>query len=318
LVETQDGLLEVLEGQQRLAAIRDFVRGKFSIDGSIQPEDDQIRQLHGVFYRSLSPVTKRRVDNYTVRAFKITDYSPEEPSELFYRLNQPTTLTAGEQRNSLYGTARNQLKSLVKSLQETASRETIGFSNARLAYDDVIARHLYFLEIGRFDFKVTESSISDFFRTPSGFSEKTLELATEALSKFARARAKAGKIRLNKASLLSWLLFFSRGNESSTKELLLGQFMGTTPHNRNTFLTNEAQVLFQDRASGRVTDVSSVVIRDFCLWASQFYINGDLPDRADLREQLTTVVDKFERKNVVILEELIEHEVNFASWGRLR
>src|SRR5690349_23840322 len=36
---------EVLDGQQRLAAIRDFVQGSFTVDGSIQPYDEGINSL---------------------------------------------------------------------------------------------------------------------------------------------------------------------------------------------------------------------------------------------------------------------------------
>lgn len=37
LVVTEDECLKVLDGQQRLAAIRDFVENKISIDGNITP-----------------------------------------------------------------------------------------------------------------------------------------------------------------------------------------------------------------------------------------------------------------------------------------
>jgi Protein of unknown function DUF262 len=148
LVVTSDGRLEVLAGQQRLATIRDFVHNVISIDGNISPTDARIVSWHGLYYNNLSPTEKRLIDQYSLRCFRITDYSPEEPSELFYRLNQPSMLTAGEQRNAFYGPAREQLKNLVsvfQSLDNTVN--TIGFSNTRLAYDDVISRLLYFLRI---------------------------------------------------------------------------------------------------------------------------------------------------------------------------
>jgi hypothetical protein len=131
LVVKDDGILEVLDGQQRLAAIRDFCLDQFAIDGRIEPHDTRISALHGRFYSVLEPAAKRKIDQYTIRAFRITDYEPEEPNELFYRLNQPTVLTAGEQRNALYGPARDQLKALVDSFQQYGNaRETIGFSKS--------------------------------------------------------------------------------------------------------------------------------------------------------------------------------------------
>lgn len=44
---------EVLDGQQRLVAIRDFVRGEFAVDGSIEPLDSKIQDLDGLKYRVL-------------------------------------------------------------------------------------------------------------------------------------------------------------------------------------------------------------------------------------------------------------------------
>lgn len=44
---------EVLDGQQRLAAIRDFYDNIISIDGNIQPEDKVIKELNGLHYRDL-------------------------------------------------------------------------------------------------------------------------------------------------------------------------------------------------------------------------------------------------------------------------
>jgi Protein of unknown function DUF262 len=150
LVVVNEGKMEVLDGQQRLAAIRDFIDNDFSIDGTITPVDHNIAMLGGKYYKALEKNEKRIVDNHTLHCLRITDYSPDEPSELFYRLNQPSMLTAGEQRNAFYGPAREQLKELVKLFEDGGNdKETIGFSNVRLAYDDIIARLLFFRDSGR-------------------------------------------------------------------------------------------------------------------------------------------------------------------------
>ena len=64
---------------------------------------------------------------------------PEEPGELFYRLNQLTNLTAAEQRNAFFGPVRKQIKDLVQLIKTRPDFERrIGFSNARMSYDDVL------------------------------------------------------------------------------------------------------------------------------------------------------------------------------------
>jgi hypothetical protein len=75
LVMTADGRLEVLDGQQRLATIRDFLHDEFSIDGRTTPTDDKILTFHGKFYSSLDTATQRGVDQYTLRCFRIRDAS---------------------------------------------------------------------------------------------------------------------------------------------------------------------------------------------------------------------------------------------------
>lgn len=275
LVETSESRLEVLDGQQRLAALRDFVNNRYSIDGRITPFDSFVQSLHGKFYRQLEPSVKRRIDQYPLRCFRITDYSPEEPSELFYRLNQPTMLTAGEQRNALFGPARQQLKSLVVEFEELGnSRESLGFSNLRLAYDDVLARILYFLEVGNFGAKSTETRISERFRSQEPFSEEVQNRASAAILFFSNARDQAKPFRFNKASLLSWLLFFSRFHGTEEPNLDIIQiFVDASQGNYTTHFCTEAVGVFDDRASLRVTDVSSVVFRDFVLCYLYFFLS---------------------------------------------
>src|SRR5262245_8451711 len=80
---------EVLDGQQRLVAIRDFVDGKIKVDGKIEPLDSEISDADGCTYESLSEKLRRQFDQFTIRIFRLVDYKPEEPGELFFRLNQP-------------------------------------------------------------------------------------------------------------------------------------------------------------------------------------------------------------------------------------
>jgi hypothetical protein len=284
LVATDESTLEVLDGQQRLAALRDFVNNRFTIDGFITPEDQRIEMLHRKFYRQLDPPVRRKIDHYAIRCFYITDYRPEEPSELFYRLNQPTMLTAGEQRNALFGPARQQLKELVGRFDDLGNnRDTIGFSNLRLAYDDVLARLLYFLEAENFGLKSTEARISERFRTQQPFDEQVWHRASAAVEIYSLARHAAGGYRFNKASLLSWLIFFSRFTEGVDVSVqAINRFVEAGNPRNSVRSVRDAVELFNDRASLRVTDVSSVVYRDFALcYVYHILGEGRLPSRVD-------------------------------------
>jgi hypothetical protein len=110
------GKQEVLDGQQRLVAIRDFINGLFRVDGNSEPYDPAIAALDNFLYSDLPPEVKRGFEQFTIRVFRLTDYLPGEPGELFFRLNQMTYLTAAEQRNAFFGPVREQVRSLVQLL----------------------------------------------------------------------------------------------------------------------------------------------------------------------------------------------------------
>lgn len=315
LVVLTDGRMVVLDGQQRLASIRDFLHNRFQIDGRIAPHDYTIAALHGQFYSELDQPTRRLIDNYTIRAFRITEYSPEEPNELFYRLNQPTALTAGEQRNALFGAARDQLKELVTIFEEHGnSRETIGFSNSRMSYDDVIAKLLYFCEIGTIGIKSSEGVISDRFKTPTAFGFETYDKCRNSVVQFSNARKFFGSQKFNKATLLSWLLFYARFNSIRHPEFL-HEFSSLSGRERSRYRPNELKYIFDDRASLRVSDVSSVVTRDFCLWAAYTCFDfGDTPEKI----KTNIIGDVFEAADSMREEPLaavIADRLDVEAWG---
>ncbi len=99
-------------GEQRLAAIRDFIEGEFSINGNQDPLEKHIVELDGLTWDHLPNHIKSKIEDFTIRVLTISDYKPGEPGELFYRLNQPTNLTSAEQRNAYFGEARQQVKDL--------------------------------------------------------------------------------------------------------------------------------------------------------------------------------------------------------------
>lgn len=317
LVETVDSRSEVLDGQQRLAALRDFVNNKFSIDGRITPIDETLQALHGKFYRQLDASVRRRVDQFPLRCFRITDYSPEEPSELFYRLNQPTMLTAGEQRNALFGPARQQLKSLVSTFEEIGNNtETVGFSNLRLAYDDVLARILFFIEAGNFGAKSTEARISERFRSQTPFSPETYDRVYAAILLFSNARDLAPPYRFNKASLLSWLLFFSRFRDADNVDLdCISKFIDASQGSYTAHFCTEAVHTFEDRASLRVTDVSSVVYRDFVLCYLYYYLaDREMPFSlpTGLLSEVEAMLDS---RDDLSFEAALSEKVDVETWS---
>ncbi|CAL60893.1 Hypothetical protein HEAR0699 [Herminiimonas arsenicoxydans] len=272
---------EVLDGQQRLAAIRDFLDDKLKISGTIEPFDEEIVHLDGLRFADLSEEWKRKIKRFPIRVFSIVDYKPSEPSELFYRLNQPSSLTAAEQRNSFFGKPREQIKELVKHMEDVGlQNDFLGFSNSRMAYDDALARVCVALEKGLAT-KTGATLLADRYRSGIEFDSLAYNRAKKAIDILAEIRGQAGRNnKLNKASLFSWLIFLCRTIESKPAIQLhqVALFFNNFENDRMMYaLGSESSShieavraglydIYADRVTSRVADVSSVILRDLALW----------------------------------------------------
>jgi hypothetical protein len=282
---SQTGKQEVLDGQQRLASIRDFVDNQFPIDGSTPPLDGEIESLNGKYYRDLSGDWRRRFNQFTIRIFRIVDYRSGEPAELFFRLNQPTSLTAAEQRNAFFGPVREQIKDMVETLVERDLDKTFfGFSNSRMAYDDVLARTALAVERRSISEKITSSDLTDLYRADKPLRGRTLSVIHKGIDKLAEARSTILEWpKFNKATTFSWLIFLVRPElqdiaEPSTQSLANflsffeqyrkgpSQWAEGLPLDISGASASHLIRIYENRSSSRVADVSSVILRDAVLW----------------------------------------------------
>ncbi len=278
---------EVLDGQQRLASIRDFVGGLFPVDGNTEPLDPAIRALDGEYYRDLSEEWRRRFNQFTIRVFRIVDYQASEPAELFFRLNQPASLTGAEQRNAFFGPVREQIRELVQYLEgKGLNKSFLAFSNSRMAYDDVLSRTALAVERRTLAEKITSADLEALYRKDSPLRSETIDLiaeATRTLVEVAEGKRSAFP-KFNKATLFSWLIFLVRGLLTGVSIRSHGQLRGFLSYFeaiRNTALHDPDSAarqlaglapaarlfaIYETRASSRVADVSSVILRDAVIW----------------------------------------------------
>lgn len=209
LVAKSGGRFDVLDGQQRLTAIRDFMRGVFSVDGAIEPTEQWIKDLHGLRYQQLPEGVRNEFETFPIRVFELHDYMPEEPHELFFRLNQPTNLTEAEKRNAFIGGPRNQIRDLVAWAEGVGmTQKRIGFSNSRMAYDDLLARFLLTLEQASLSEKVTAQRITNRYRTKEPFSDGSIEIAQGSIAYVMALKfldISDDRLKPNKATVHTWL-----------------------------------------------------------------------------------------------------------------
>lgn len=333
VVENNKYVDEVLDGQQRLATIRDFMDDIFTIDGNIKPLDSEIIGLNKKKFSQLDDSIKRKIRKYSIRVVRITEHKPEEAAELFFRLNQPSLLTSAEQRNAFFGTAREEIKSLVNVFEEVGgNKELIGFSNSRMAYDDIISKLCFTLEQNTLTKKITSNNITEKFVSTEGFGEKIYSDVKNVIIYFLESlhMVKAEipiKLNLNKATLYSWLLFTYRNkltlnhNELGTLiykfENVRQEFKGKTLSHRLQLENKIIQfkypyfqsmiLLFNQKASMGSTDVTSIIFRDIILEISKEII---LEKDNKLSNMLAT-----DYRITQNLQQSIEYLIRDLNWG---
>lgn len=290
VIETSCFKEEVLDGQQRLVAIKDFYNNKFSIDGKIMPTNPEILLLDSLTYDELPPQYQRKFKKFAITQITLTHHLPEEPAELFYRLNQPATLTSAEQRNAYMSPSRNQIKEMVQLFEvNNAKTETIGFSNSRLAYDEIVSKFAYILEIGTLKKKVTSSDMSNKYRQESPFEDTVINAVKTTIQRLMHAvnlNNNSVKIKFNKATLFSWFIYIHANPKIENQQLsdLIYIFEGCRQTSkghtnskmagRNNFLEELKEkhpfldsmfLVFNQRASMGSTDALSIIYRDIIL-----------------------------------------------------
>ncbi len=294
---------EVLDGHQRLQSIRMFFLDQFRINGKIEPIEEEISCLDGLLYSQLPEAIKYRFRSFSLNTFEIVDFKENEPYELFYRLNTNVVLTSAERRNTFFGPARDQVRDIVQRMCDLGySNDSIGFNNTRLGYHDVIARLLFALEIRTINKKINDKDITDRFRMKLGFSESLHSKVVVAVESLFASLCYSGKVKFNKASLFSMLLFYvvAVKDEYLTDVGKLSDFLVIYRDfiDRNAKeITLEGPVVFllelrQEygfRISTSVYDSKSVLFRHFCFC---FLMNNF--NRNMLTEHYQTLTENFE------------------------
>ena len=175
-----------------------------------------------MYYKDLPKEWQRKFRQYPVNIVRLTEYKPEEPAELFYRLNQPTALTSAEQRNAYMGTTRDLVKKISNQfIEQGASQESIGFSNSRLAYDEIISKFCYALKSGSLKKKITATDISEQYRSGVPFSDECIKTASSTTKRLMTCIQDCPdfKFNFNKATLFSWMVFIRQNLSLDDKQM---------------------------------------------------------------------------------------------------
>lgn len=336
LVTEEEGGLSVLDGQQRLKALFEFLDNDYTVR-VFSPEDSEISALAGMTFSQLPSRVQRQIRDTTITSYKLSDYSPDEPAELFFRLNLPTALTQAEKRNALMGATRSSIRQLVENLKRSGwNKELLGFTDSRLSYDDVIARAAVLTMRSTLSTQLSVKVMEDFYRSPVGLShvvESTLDSASSKLT--LALHSSDSRIRFNKATLLTWLMVSVRSVMDSQLHVssqnmidainILESYRasGRKIYMPNLFdlpeIGNSALLsIYADRSSLRVGDVLSVQARDAVAWVTLAELDPNLLGSAKLQRQLNETRSIFPISDNNRFDEQLSEELflsNVASWA---
>lgn len=103
----------VIDGQQRLTAIKNFLKNKFELEGL-----DSLNELNGCLYKDLPPFLIRRLEERSIKCLRIdSTLDSQVKLDIFERLNSGSVkLEAQELRNAVFnGKFNTMAKSLSKN-----------------------------------------------------------------------------------------------------------------------------------------------------------------------------------------------------------
>ncbi|EDL6135962.1 DUF262 domain-containing protein, partial [Salmonella enterica subsp. enterica serovar Newport] len=254
-------------------------------------------------------------NTYRFIIYEMMDYSAGEPGEIFHRLNQSVKLTSSEQRNSLFGELRSQTADFVKLMQENGvNKDLLGFTNSRLAYNDLIARVGYLLEKKSLRATLNDKVLNYRFRDETGFDSDILEKLNFSILTLSNMRKHLDNfnynINLTKASSLNWIYSLAEYkdilsfNEDKLMQAFFNLERAKSSVKNNELITEDINVFFGsneknlkellliyiERSSSRVMTTASIIIRDIIINLSLFKSGITLPDWVDV-SHLETLSD---------------------------
>ena len=155
---------EVVDGQQRLAAIYEF------LDNSLPLSAETAKQFGATFYKDLPDDASDAFDDFEIDFDEIEDASDVEIKEFFQRLQEGLPLTSSEKLNSVDSELRNFCKRLAK---HRFFKKTVSLSDKRYAYFDIAAKAAA-IEIEGIDVGQRYDDLKEVFESQAVFSSNSL------------------------------------------------------------------------------------------------------------------------------------------------
>jgi hypothetical protein len=154
---------DVVDGQQRLAAIWEF------FDGELPLSDETASKFDGSTYKELPYIVTDAFDDFEIQYDEITEATDDDIQEFFQRLQRGMVLTSAERLNSINS-------GFTKFARDISGHEffkdKVVTGNSRKAYFDIAFKVLA-LEIEGFDVRLRYEDLKELADGQAAFSEKS-------------------------------------------------------------------------------------------------------------------------------------------------
>jgi len=156
---------EVVDGQQRMTAIWDFMEGKFTISGDF----DRWGKLSEVSYQDLSSDLREYFGQFKLDFVILKEVKDGEVEELFVRLQEGVQANSAEKRNAVLGGMRNFVANLsTRDKLFDLSR----IDQARYKWHDYTA-HVVRLELENGPTEISGNALTEMYEKKKQFSENS-------------------------------------------------------------------------------------------------------------------------------------------------
>ena len=201
-IDNPDYDWEVVDGQQRLRAIWDFLENNYAVSEDSDPVDGH--EVAGKVYEDLHYGIKEDLDAYTLDVVVIEEAEDQEIDDLFLRFQNGVPLNSAEKRNAISGNMRDFI--CKTALEHNLMTRSVAFSSRRYSHDEVVAQ-MMLMEIHGGITTVRTAQLKEMYKTYKNFkTNPSAANAAKRLKKVMNFLAKAFPQKcpdLTKGNLLS-------------------------------------------------------------------------------------------------------------------
>lgn len=210
---------EVVDGQQRLATIFEFLSGELTLS------DESANEFGGATYSELPADISDKVDDFEIDFDEISDASDADLMEFFQRLQNGLQLNSSEKLNAVPSKLKTFCK---KSSQHKFFKECVAFSDKRYAHFDVMAK-VATLEAEGLGAGLRYQDVKRIFESNANFSEqsqvaKRIRVALDLLGGSIPSGSKTFRSRSITQSLITMICNLQQSVDLKSKGKLIGEF----------------------------------------------------------------------------------------------